>query len=304
MLLIFNLLCGGVYLEDTQVESIFRNEYSEPPGVGDATGHQNDHKPGPPEPASSLERADTLGGYVGLGFSNLHSNKANPPFGSRMMTSSDVSSLPSLPPPTSGSAAKSGVHIPSQEESKVVAVCPLAGPQTDQDSRPRKLSIQSTASTIGESSASTKMVDVNESPLSSMGASSASTEMVDVNESPLSSMGASSASTKMMDVNDSPLSSMGASSASAKMVNVNDSLLSSVQQRLTKKKSNSSLISHIKSMITYTDESPISESPAVELDQTPNVSGTTVYGTLYMDYYKIHSFSSEYYNIYQLSTSN
>lgn len=162
--------CGGVHVEGSPGEHTFPNEYTIPPELGGAVGRQNIDEHGPPETFSAPDQDDTLGGYIGLGFSNPASSQAGPQLGSRMMTAPSVSNVPTLPltETTTGSAAEACADAPSGERSEAVTEPSLSEPQIYQDlTRPQQLSIQSTALATGESFASAKMMDVSDSPLSS-----------------------------------------------------------------------------------------------------------------------------------------
>ena len=173
MLLNSNSLCGGVHSEETSEEHTFSNEYTAPPHAGSAVGQWSNHDTGPPKLNYALDEADlgTLGGYVGLGFSNPSSNGTGPSFGSRMMTASSESNQPSQRPltmTTYNSAAEASVDAPSMEGSESAVERRLSEPPLYQDLRPQQLSFRSIPLAREASSVCSDIVNVTDSPLSSV----------------------------------------------------------------------------------------------------------------------------------------
>ena len=175
MLLNSNPICGGEHSEETSEDHTFSNEYTAPPQAGSAVGQRSNHDTGPPKLVYALDEADmgTLGGYVGLGFSNPSSNGTGPSFGSRMMTASSESNWPSqlrLTMTTYNclSAAEASVDAPPMEGSESAVEHRLSEPPLYQDLRPQQLSFRSTPLGREASSVCAEMVDVSDSPLSSV----------------------------------------------------------------------------------------------------------------------------------------
>lgn len=159
--------------EETSEEHTFSNEYTAPPQAGGAVGHRSNHTTGLPKLDYALDEADmgTLGGYVGLGFSNASSNETGPSFGSRMITVSSESNQPSQLPltiTTNSFAAEASVDAPSMEGSELAVELRLSEPQLYQDLRPQHLSLRSSPLAREASSACAEIVDVTDSPVPSV----------------------------------------------------------------------------------------------------------------------------------------